>query len=377
MTFCLFVSKCIIPSARCRPISRRALTLFAVLAFCAAQSALFAQKPSFTVGWSVYVGWNPYYYMNKSGILRKWAEKYGINIKVQRFDYAPSLDAFVSKNIDACVMTNMETLDMPAAAGIDTTVVIVGDYSNGNDAVLARHDLSLSQVPGRQVMLVQKTVSQYLFERAMVVNGLGGQLKRVHYLNTSDSDIAAAFLTDPSKDVVVTWKPLVSQIARAKGVKTLFNSSEIPGEILDLLVVRTDVLQRPDGSGRKFAQAVTGAWYEVLGLMSKPGPESDKVLAGIAEASEDSLASYKEQLSTTHLFYTPQSALQMTSSPELKKTMDLVRNFCFTHGLLGEKTKSADDVAIQFADGGILGKRERVRFRFTTDYMQLAAEGKL
>ena len=54
-----------------------------------------AQKPTFTVGWSIYAGWTPYHYMQKSGILKKWADKYGITIKVQRFDYAPSLDAFV------------------------------------------------------------------------------------------------------------------------------------------------------------------------------------------------------------------------------------------------------------------------------------------
>src|SRR5580765_8813211 len=125
----------------------------------------FAQpKPSFTVGWSVYAGWTPYYYLNKSGILRKWADKYGINIKVQRFDYAPSLDAFVAKNIDACVMTNMEALDMPAAAGVDTTAIIVGDYSNGNDAVLVRQNLGLAEIPGKPVLLVEKTVSQYLLE---------------------------------------------------------------------------------------------------------------------------------------------------------------------------------------------------------------------
>ncbi len=81
-----------------------------------------ATPPAFTVGWSIYAGWTPYYYMNKSGILRKWADKYGIAIKVQRFDYAPSLDAFVAKNIDACAMTNMEALDMPAASGVPTTV---------------------------------------------------------------------------------------------------------------------------------------------------------------------------------------------------------------------------------------------------------------
>src|ERR1043165_7149370 len=99
--------------------------------------------------------------MAKTGIMKKWADKYGIAIKVQRFDYAPSLEAFVAKNIDACVMTNMEALDMPAAAGVDTTAIIVGDYSNGNDAVIVRQNLSLAQIPGKPVLLVEKTVSQY------------------------------------------------------------------------------------------------------------------------------------------------------------------------------------------------------------------------
>jgi hypothetical protein len=103
----------------------------------------------FTVGWSVYAGWNPYFYMAKSGILKKWADKYGVVIKVQRFDYAASLDAFVGKNIDACTMTNMEALDMPAAAGVDSTAVIVGDYSNGNDAVLARNNLDAGATAGQ------------------------------------------------------------------------------------------------------------------------------------------------------------------------------------------------------------------------------------
>lgn len=345
-----------------------------ILLACCALNA--QSKPSFTVGWSVYVGWDPYYYMGKSGILRKWADKYGINIRVQRFDYAPSLDAFVAKNIDACAMTNMEALDMPAAAGVDTTAVIIGDYSNGNDAVITRQGIGLGQLPGKPVLLVEKTVSQYLFERAMAMNNLGDQIKKVKYINTSDSDIAAAFLTG-DKPAVVTWKPMVSQILKAKDTKAVFNSSQIPGEILDLMVVRTEVLHRPDGSGQKFVKALAGAWYEVMSQMTASGLATDKVLTSIAEASQDSLSSYKEQLSTTHMFYTPQSGVQMASSPDLKKTMELVRQFCFTHGLLGDKTKSADEVAIQFPDQSILGKADRIRFRFNLEYMQMAADGKL
>src|SRR3954462_2102440 len=339
-----------------------ALLLFAIAAF--------AQKPTFTVGWSIYAGWTPYHYMNKSGLLRKWADKYGITINVKRFDYAPSLDAFVAKNIDACTMTNMEALDMPAASGVPTTAILVGDYSNGNDALLARGGVQLKDLAGKKMLLVQKTVSEYLFDRAMTMGGLRDGIKKVRVVNTSDSDIATAFLADSSAAAVATWKPMVSQIAKQKGIASLFDSSKIPGEILDLTVVRTDVLARPEG--QKFAKALAGAWYEMLGQMS-----NDKVLGAIAEASQDTLASYKEQLSTTKMFYTAKEAAEFGASAGMKEKMALVRQFCFEHGLLGANTKSVDDVAIQYPDGSVQGKADRVRLVFDVSYMRAAAEGKL
>lgn len=354
----------------------RSKSFLSVLLFLVfALAPVSAQTPTFTVGWSVYVGWSPYFYMAKSGILKKWADKYGVNIKVQRFDYAPSLEAFVAKNVDACAMTNMEALDMPAASGVDTTSIITGDFSNGNDALLVRNGVTFQSLAGKKVLLVEKTVSQYLFERAMTLNGQESQLRRVKVVNTSDSDIAGAFIGDTSQEAVVTWKPMVSQIASAKGVKVLFDSSKIPGEILDLMVVRTEVLNRPDGSGQKFAKALTGAWYEVMSLMS--GSDADKVLTAIAQASQDTLASYKEQLSTTKMLYSPQAAVDLMKSPAVKEKMNLVRQFCFTHGLLGNSTRSVDEVAIKYPDGTVQGKQDRVRLRFDTSYMQLAAQGKL
>jgi NitT/TauT family transport system substrate-binding protein len=341
-----------------------ALLFFALTAF--------AQKPTFTVGWSVYAGWTPYHYMNKSGLLRKWADKYGITIQVKRFDYAPSLDAFVAKNIDACTMTNMEALDMPAASGVPTTAILIGDYSNGNDALLVRGGAQLKDLPGKKMLLVQKTVSEYLFDRAMTLGGMRDQIKRVRIVNTSDSDIATAYIADSSASAVVTWKPMVSQIAKQKGIASLFDSSKIPGEILDLTVVRTDVLNRPDGAGQKFAKALTGAWYEMLAQMT-----NDKVLAAIAEGSQDTLASYKEQLSTTKMFYTPKEAAAFGASADMKEKMALVRQFCFEHGLLGSNAKSVDEVAIRYPDGSVQGKVDRVRLVFDVNYMQMAAQGKL
>ena len=346
-------------------------TLFVLLLL--GSTAFAQQKPTFTVGWSIYAGWTPYHYMNKTGLLRKWADKYNVTIKVQRFDYAPSLDAFVAKNIDACTMTNMEALDMPAASGVPTTAIIIGDYSNGNDALLARSGVTLKDLSGKKLLLVQKTVSEYLFDRAMAINGQKDAIKKVKLVNTSDSDIAAAFINDKSSSAVVTWKPMVSQIAQQKGVVSLFNSSQIPGEILDLTVVRTDVLAKPEG--QRFAKALAGAWYEMMSLMS--AANNDKVLTTIAEGSADTLVSYKEQISTTKMFYTPKAAVDFGAAADFKTKMALVRQFCFDHGLLGAQTKSVDDVAIQYPDGQVQGKADRVRLKFSNEFMQMAAHGKL
>ena len=351
---------------------------FLLLAGMIAPTPMRAEAPTFTIGWSVYAGWNPYFYMQKSGILKKWADRYGVVIKLQRFDYAASLDSFVAKNLDACTMTNMEALDMPAASGVDSTAVIVGDYSDGNDAVLTRNNLQLHQLPGKPIMLVQKTVSEYLLERAMDANGLQSQIQRLKLINTSDSDIVGAFLGNKSNQAVVTWKPLVSSILQQdSGVKNIFDSSRIPGEIMDLLVVRTEVLHRPDGSGARFAKAITGAWYETMAQMAGSGPMHDRAIRESAAASDDTPASYEDQLKTTHLFVTPQSAVEFTDGAAIKQHMDLVRNFCFHHNLLGQGVQSVDDVAILYPDSFVQGKKNRIRFRFDSTYMQLAAQGHL
>jgi NitT/TauT family transport system substrate-binding protein len=184
-----------------------------------------------------------------------------------------------------------------------------------------------------------------------------------------------AFLGDKGNQVAVTWKPLVSEVlTQGSGVTSIFNSSRIPGEILDLLVVRTDVLNRPDGSGARFAKAISGAWYETVAQLATANAQA---ISGSAAASGDSVASYKEQLRTTFLFSTAQSAAQFSQSDDFKQKMDLVRQFCFHHALLGQNVQSVDDVAILYPDGSIQGKKDRVRLRIDVTYAHLAAQGKL
>ncbi|MCI0470506.1 MAG: putative urea ABC transporter substrate-binding protein [Candidatus Aminicenantes bacterium] len=328
-------------------------------------------QPTFKAAWSIYAGWMPWDYAGHSGILKKWADAYGIKIELVRMDYIPSVEAYVAKQVDACVMTNMECLDMPAASGIDSTALIVGDYSNGNDALLVRDNLKIKDLKGKSISLVELSVSHYMLARCLEMNSM--KEADVKLVNTSDSDIGPIFISNKSQKAVITWNPIVMEIEQTPGVSKIFTSADIPGEILDLMIVDTAVLKKHP----EFGKALVGAWFEIMALMTKKSPETDKALSFMAKSAGCSLTEYKAQLKTTAMFYDPKEAVKFTESSDLKKKMDFVRQFCFKHKLLGENAKSVDVVGIKYPDGSVQGDPNGVTFRFDTAFMKMAAEGKL
>src|ERR1043165_503652 len=168
-------------STRARKLS---LTFLLAAAFAIAlivtPAARAAEKSSFKVAWSIYVGWMPWDYAQQSGILKKWADKYGIKIELTQInDYVESINQYTAGQYDACVMTNMDMLTIPAAGGVDSTALIVGDYSNGNDGVILKgKGKKLTDIKGLPINLVEPSASHYLLARGLSTVGLQEDRKR-------------------------------------------------------------------------------------------------------------------------------------------------------------------------------------------------------
>ena len=330
-----------------------------------------AQKKQFKLAWTIYVGWMPWQWAAEHGVVKKWADKYDIKIDVvQVNDYAESINQYTAGGFDALTVTNMDALSTPAVGGVDTTAVIIGDFSNGNDAVILKDKTKLADIKGQKVNLVEFSVSHYLLARALSTIGLAE--KDLKVVSTSDADMVAAWKT-PEVTSVVTWNPLVSEILGDKSAHKVFDSSQIPGEIIDLTVVNTETLKDNPNLGK----ALAGIWYETLATIVAKTPEGKAAREAMGKASGADLASFDGQLAATKLFATPQEASAFARSPEIMATMDRIRHFLFDHNLLGNNAKSVDVVGIQFADGKLLGDRNKVKFRFTDAYMAAAAAGKL
>lgn len=326
-------------------------------------------KDSFKIAWSIYVGWMPWGWAADHGIIKKWADKYGIDIEVVQInDYIESINQYTAGGFDGCVMTNMDALTIPAVGGVDSTALIVGDFSNGNDGIVSKSAKSVEELKGQSINLVELSVSHYLLARALEKSGLAE--RDVTVVNTSDADIVSVFTGTDDVQHVVTWNPLLSEVAKFPGATELFDSSQIPGEIIDLMVVNTKTLE----ASPAFGKALVGAWYETMALMHGDSAEAVAARTAMAQASGTDLAGFDSQLTTTRMFWDAKDAVAFVQSPDLVQTMDHVRTFSNGKGLMGG---DMDAVGIGFPGGGVLGKADSIKLRFSDIYMQQAAAGAL
>jgi NitT/TauT family transport system substrate-binding protein len=341
-----------------------------LLSSCSPTPTAATPRKEFSIGWSIYAGWMPWPYAQQAGIVKKWADKYGIKINiVQVNDYVESVNQYTAGKFDGVTVANMDALTIPAAGGKDTSAIIVGDYSNGNDGVVLKGADSIAAIKGRSVYLVELSVSHYLLARALGSNRM--TMQDVKTINTSDADIVGAF-GSPQATAAVTWNPQLSVMKAQPNVKAVFTSANIPGEILDLLVVDTATLKANPNLGK----ALTGIWYETVALMKRQDAQGKAARAAMAKLAGSTPEMFDSQLATTYLYDQPKAALAATSDPALVTTMTRVRDFSFSKGLF-KGASSADAVGMSFPNGKTLGDPAHVTLRFDASFMQLAADGKL
>jgi NitT/TauT family transport system substrate-binding protein len=323
-------------------------------------------EEKFRVCWSHYTGWEPWEFARHKGILDRWAAKEGISIQLDRVnDYIESINLYTSGTYDACTMTNMDALTIPAVGGVDSTALIIGDFSDGNDGIVMKGGTTVADLKGRKINLVELSVSHYLLSRALSMNNLTE--REVSLVNTSDADIGSVFVSSEN-GAAVTWNPILMQARNSKGATLVFDSSKIPGEIIDLMVVKT-------AASEKLKRALVGAWYETMAILKNGGKEADEAIDFMAKNSGGTPAEFRAQLKTTRMFFTPSEAVAFAQSADLKRTMEYVRSFSFDHGLFGDGARDKNVVGIEFSDRSVIGDSKNVKLRFPSNWMEGAESG--
>ena len=146
--------------------------------------------------------------------------------------------AFRNGVIDAAAVPLVEVLRFEHQ-GQRPRVVLVLDSSHGADCLLARPEVeSLAALKGKRVAHAGDTSTHYMLTRlAEYAQFDPAELQEV----ILPHDAHEAALRKGRVDAVLTSAPHCSRL-QATGIVSLFDSSQIPGELVDVLIVREDYL---------------------------------------------------------------------------------------------------------------------------------------
>jgi NitT/TauT family transport system substrate-binding protein len=228
-------------------------------------AAAAADGPPLTIAYSDWPGWVAW----DIGLKKGWFDAAGVKVDFKWFEYVPSMEAFSAGKVDAVAMTNGDQL-VTGASGAPSVALLLNDYSNGNDMIVAKPGIqSLQQLKGKKIGVEVGFVSHLLLLNALKQSKMSD--KDIEIVNVPTDQTPQA-LKSGSVDAIVAWQPNSGQALReVAGSKAIFTSANLPGIIYDVLAVNPKSLaeRQPDW------EKVAGVWFRIVDYIQDEKNRSD------------------------------------------------------------------------------------------------------
>lgn len=319
--------------------------------------------PVFSLAWSEYPSWSVFGVADMQGIIdgeeggmSELERKHNVDIVLKFADYDTCLLYYGSSETDAVCITNMDTLSPSLRR--DSVAVMPTSTSVGADACIVVGIDSLEQLKGKPTHGLEMSVSQYCFERNLELQGK--TIDDYPFKNMDPGAASTAMQTGQDNiESIMVWNPFVMQTLRTRDdAKVLFDSSTIPEEIIDMVVIGKDSLQKP--GGERFAAALIEGFYAVSDRIEDPATADETLVQLGKKFSNLGADDMRKVVEQTQFYKTPDAAMELFTKPKFQEeTMPMVVEFSKTHGIVDEKP------TIGFND-------EAAQVNFTTTYLEAA-----
>jgi NitT/TauT family transport system substrate-binding protein len=265
------------------------------------ESAADATKPKgkpLKIAYSDWPGWVAW----EIGLQKGWFKEAGVEVDFKWFEYVPSMEAFSAGKVDAVAVTNGDAL-VTGSSGSPSVAIVVNDYSNGNDMVVAKAGIEkVGQLKGKKVGVEVGFVSHLLLMNALKSANLTD--KDIEITNVP-TDQTPQTLKSGTVDAIVAWQPNSGQaLEEVAGSKAIFTSADVPGIIYDVLSVNPKSLKER----REDWVKVVGVWGRIADFLKdeKNLDEAAKIMGARVGLQP---AEYKKLMTGTH-FLTLEDSLK-------------------------------------------------------------------
>ena len=204
------------------------------------------------------------------------------NVKLVEF---PSnydiLEAIKSIDLEAAALTLDEVIRIRSNDHKNFMVIGVIDYSSGADAIVADPAInSVSQLKGKRVAYEPKSIQEFMLHRALELSGMDmSDITPV----LVQYDTVLQMRRKDAFDAAVTFEPVKSRLIQSD-MHTIFDSSQIPYEIIDVLAVDEALID----SHPKTLSALLKAYFKGVRYI-KEDPKANELLAHIFHATPDQI----------------------------------------------------------------------------------------
>lgn len=231
-----------------RPLSaarRAALRTAATWALGGALAGCAEPVPPLRVGSIVFPGYELPFLAREKG----WLDEREVRL-VEMLSNTDTLRALAAGQLEAAMLTLDEMLSA-RADGVNLRAVLILDVSHGADVVLARPPLTLRELAGRRVAVEDSAGGAIMLSALLAAAGLPiEQVRKVSFT----LDRSVDHYRQQQADFIITVEPWASQLER-QGARRVFDSTRIPGRIVDVLAVRADAAQRQASAVRHLVAA--------------------------------------------------------------------------------------------------------------------------
>jgi len=343
----------------------------AALAITTTTATLAAAAPSFSLAWSEYPSWSVFGVAHEVKLIDGAAgkqgpieQKWNVDIVLKEAEYDPCLTMYGASQCDAVCITTLDALNPSLSR--PSVVILPTSTSYGADALIVPKTITdIKRLRGKKIHGLAKSVSEYCFNRNLEL--LGEKPADYKFTNMDPGAAAVAFQQKQSEiDAIVVWNPFVLEtLNKRKDAHVLFDSTKIPNEIIDSVVVAQASLDKP--GGKDFAGAVIETFYAINKRLADPATKDDTLVALGEKFSHLDLAAMKKVVQQTKFYSTPKEAQDLLSGSEIKSLTKRVADFCVKQ----EITASAPKVGY-----GTKTEAPGVNLRLDPSYIKLVQERK-
>jgi NitT/TauT family transport system substrate-binding protein len=197
----------------------------------------------------------------------------GLDIDIKHYDALADLSKeYVAGKIQGRANLTLEAVN-ESLGGLDHRVVLVIDYSNGADAILARQGIdTVGDFKGKKVAYESGTLEEFFLIWALNESNL--ELSDIIPVNANPEE-AAKQLQAGNVDVGVSYEPFISKLVDSGDFHVLYSSRQAPGLITDILTFRTDFIK----AHPQTVQAITDIYFKALDFWKENPDQANAIVA--------------------------------------------------------------------------------------------------